>query len=454
MVDYLKDILKRIKGDGVGASLVRGVGVAVAVRLLGIGFALGLQLLIARWLGAEVFGQYIYVFTWITILALFGKLGFDTASIRFIAAYKSLSEWGLVRGYLKRSREISFGNTIALSILGAVIVWLLRNKLGNELAKTFWIGLMLLPFMVVMQMYASYIQGLKHVGQAQLPHGVFRPLILSLLIIFLSLFGYKIDASAVMWMECFATAVVSVLACVMLRRLVNNRLTAVDAQYRTREWLGTSLNLVMISGAQMVLAKVGIVMVGAMIGPTEAGLFSAANTISVTVTFFLATSDLIIAPTISELYIQKKHSSLQYMVTVSALALTAIAIPVILAVILFGQDLLGLFGEEFKSQYKVLIILIAGQAMIAFCGSVGFLLTMSNYQAVASKVIGGSAILNIILNIILIPVLGVVGAAIGAAISVSARAIILAILVWKKLDIIPTPLGLIAYKRAAKKPSA
>ena len=68
------------------AVLIRGAGSAGLVYAAGAGVVFGLHVLLSRLMGVEHYGVYVYVLSWINILVLFGKMGLDTALLRYVAA--------------------------------------------------------------------------------------------------------------------------------------------------------------------------------------------------------------------------------------------------------------------------------------------------------------------------------------------------------------------------------
>lgn len=80
------------RGPGIGhmldirAVLIRGAGSAGLVYAAGAGVVFGLHVLLSRLMGVEHYGVYVYVLSWINILVLFGKMGLDTALLRYVAA--------------------------------------------------------------------------------------------------------------------------------------------------------------------------------------------------------------------------------------------------------------------------------------------------------------------------------------------------------------------------------
>jgi O-antigen/teichoic acid export membrane protein len=68
----LTRLFEGLSGDSLGAILVRGASGTLVVKVLGAVLMFGLQILLARLLGGEQFGIYVYVLTWVNALVLVG----------------------------------------------------------------------------------------------------------------------------------------------------------------------------------------------------------------------------------------------------------------------------------------------------------------------------------------------------------------------------------------------
>jgi O-antigen/teichoic acid export membrane protein len=130
----------------------------------------------------------------------------------------------------------------------------------------------------------------------------------------------------------------------------------------------------------------------------------------------------------------------------SAFISSVFAIIALTSILFFGEIVLGLFGQEFIGAYDALIILAVGQTINALAGSVGFLLTMTQYQQIAVIVIGVSTLLNIGLNAIMIPKWGIEGSAFATAISVVFWNVTLFFFVVKKINVNASIFSLVRLK--------
>lgn len=423
-----------LRGEGLGARLVRGSVGSFTVRLLAAGAAFGLQLFLTRLLGPMEFGRYIYVLSWVTLASQLGVLGLDTASLRFVSALEAQERWGLLRGFLRRSTQVSalLGTAIGAVLLTAA--WLLRGWLEPGLHGVIVAAGVLLPLTAVMQVVVSQLNGLRRVVAGQGIQGLVRPAVTAaVLVLGFGLGLHGATAVGAMLANAVGTLATVGLGWVVLRRVLPRTVHSVPAEYETRLWLQTAVPLLLITAAQLILSQTDVLMLGAMRGTTEAGVYAVASQLATVITFAIMAANAIVAPMIAGLHAQGRRPELQRVLTLASRGVLAYAVPVTLGLAVAGEAILGLYGPAFRAGYVPLLILCVGQLAIAVCGSVGFLLTMTGHEQVATRVIGGSAVLNIVLNLALIPALGPAGAAIATTIATAARSLVLSVYVRRLL---------------------
>lgn len=103
----------------------------------------------------------------------------------------------------------------------------------------------------------------------------------------------------------------------------------------------------------------------------------------------------------------------------------------------FSKELLGIFGDEYKNGYIVLIILAFSQVVnlaTSICGGIIALSEHYKFDFYSRMIL---LVLNIILNVIFIPYLGINGAAIATGISLILYNIMKVIFVYFKFKILP-----------------
>lgn len=405
-----------IKGGDIRGTITRGAFGALATNIAGAGLAFGLHILLSRMVGLQGYGVYVYVFTWVSIVALGAKLGLDTGLVRFLPALAVKRDWPRMNGLLRQSTRISLAVAATLSGLIALGIGWFGSGLQTELRQTLWVGCLLLPVLVMTQMRQAALRGLKRASYAEVPDRVLRPLgMAAILLVTWAIFDRRIGAVGAMAAHLAALAAALAVAQLWLVRALPPSVQGAQPSYQTRSWLATSLPLVVVSASYLILGQIDILMLGAWMGPAEAGIYAAATRISAFVALALAAINAIAAPVISQLYTAQRMTALQHVMTLTARVNLAFALVVTIVLIAVGDWILGLFGTEFARGYDALVILVGGQLFNALTGSVGILMTMAGRGRQAARIMVLGVAVNIVLNTVLIPLWGLVGAATATA---------------------------------------
>src|SRR4051812_11264590 len=91
------------RGPGLAAVLGRETLVNVSVKGLASVVLVAVEALIARRLGAAVYGRYAFAFTAVQVLAVGAQCGLDSAAVRFAAALRVEERWERLRGFVRFS---------------------------------------------------------------------------------------------------------------------------------------------------------------------------------------------------------------------------------------------------------------------------------------------------------------------------------------------------------------
>ena len=430
---------QRMRQDKMAADVVRGASAAFILKLVRVGLLFGLHAFLVRFVGVTIYGEYVYVIAWLEILALFGQAGFNNASLRFVSAYRGEGRWKLLGGVIRRSSQISFGNSLIIAAIAATIVWQVQNFLEISLVYAFWSGFLLLPIMVILRLSNAQLLALKRVVVSHLPEAVLYPIALILgVFISVEIFRFQPSASLILNLGIATLLILYLISRSLLSNCLPQEVLHGSKDYRTNEWIKVALPLLAVSAVNLVLIRTDVIMIGIFRSTTEVGVYTAASMIASIVPFTLVAANTIVAPVISELFTQHRMAELQSIITFVTRWIFMLTIPIVLGIMILGEFILSLFDPTFVSGYVALIILTLGQIINVFVGSVAFLLTMTNHQNIAAKVMGISAFMNIILNLMLVPIYGIMGAAIATAITMIFWNITMLVLVQKHLNINPS----------------
>ena len=438
------DIGRLIRSDGIAGTITRGASGALFANVIGAGLILATQILLTRLMGVYHYGVYVYVFSWLLVLAHVSKCGLDTLLVKEIAVYRNQKIWPNMLGLLRFSHALAGAAAILVGGVTAAAAWFLAPRIGSDLAMCFWIGCLALPPLALSGLRQMGLRAFKRVVLAQLPESIVMPvaLMLSTIAAFYLFSAERLTGPFVMTLQLFATTVAFASGVIWLRRALPPELREQPAIYRQRDWIHTAIPLMFISGGAILLQRTSVVLVGILVDTTAAGNFSAAMRLSMLMTFGLTAINSIAAPMIAELYAEGKKEELQKMVTYAAIGLAAFSLPVAAVLIVSGNWLLSWFDPSYKAGYWALVFLALSQLINALTGSVGFLLTMTGFHSHAAKVTGIVAILNIPLSAALIRWYGIAGAGAAMGIAIAALNITNWFIVRKQVGIDPTLLYL------------
>jgi O-antigen/teichoic acid export membrane protein len=256
----------------------------------------------------------------------------------------------------------------------------------------------------------------------------------------------EINATEAVLVTAVAGIIAVCLGVMYLRRYVYLYRLAKDVRYRSREWIAVGFSALMVSAFALVIQQTDILMLGVIKGVTYSGLYSPAAKIALIVIFGINIGHMLFAPVIASKYASDEIQDMQGIV---ARALKYILIYTFLAsavIVLFGEVILGIYGDAFLVSYPALLVLVLSYAVSALTGLGGFFLTLTNCHWQATRLSGICALLNVMLNMILIPPLGLLGAALATALTTVMLSIMIALSVWRYMGIDPTVIALFSKK--------
>ncbi|MCH9646997.1 MAG: oligosaccharide flippase family protein [Deltaproteobacteria bacterium] len=405
-------LLAGFSKTSLGRLLLRGAGGSLGVTVAGMALAMGLQLLLARLLGTEHYGVYAYSLSIVSLLVLAARMGMDTAAVRFVSQYGAAKDWNLLRGFLRWAHLRVLGVALGLGVLLVSVAWLFRQSLSDGLPSTLAWGSLLIPCLGLLGLRKGALQGLRRVALGQIPEQVVRPVLLGCLLgLFFWLVGRSPQAPEAMALATLAALLATLAAGWLLKSNLPLEVKEAAPSQLGRKWLGVSLPLWLVAGLRQILHQTDILLVGALLGTTEAGIYGVATRLAPLVALGLNAVNSIAAPLISELYAQQRHRELQTLVTQAAWAASLASLPLGLGLVLFRHPVLSLFGEDFRRGAPVVVILCLAQLVNAFTGPVGWLLNMTGHQKVNARILSWITGLNLLLNLPAILWLGLPGAA-------------------------------------------
>jgi O-antigen/teichoic acid export membrane protein len=428
------------RSNSVSAQILRGASSTAVLKIVYTGLTFVTAILLARFLGVEEYGTFAYAMTWVLLFGVFAGLGLNHVIVADVAIYHQNGDWAHIRGMLRFAVAAVAVASVLCALVVAGIGWLLHRD-EPSLYLAIVLACLLLPLRALLVPLGATQNGLRQVTYAQLPTLFVIPTS------FLALFAFAfplgiVEPSAHSAIILQTGAVVAGLLVAMLLLRVGwgtaGRPETLPApRYEPRRWIVAGLPLILMGGMFLINSNTDILMLGAMLGPEEAGTYKAAARGAELLPYGLSIVSVPLGPVVARLYAAGQMQRLQReLVRWGRLAFGP---TLLLGSIFFfkGEWFLILFGAEFVTDQNrtALAILTIGQVVHAGAGPVGLLLVMTGHRNATAWVLTGAATMNVVLNAVLIPVWGVTGAAAATASTTALFALLLVRYAVQRLNV-------------------
>ncbi len=424
--------------------LRRGASGALLVQVGGAGFSLIVNVLLARLVGKSQYGIYAYAMSWVSVLVVLALLGQSSSVVRFVPVYLHRKEWDTLRGLRRGASGIVLAGSVVIMLVGAAVVFALRNRMGNATLQTMLAGFLLLPLLAQLGLNGGFFRGYKRAVSAGAYNSLVRPVFFIALVLALALpLGLRLTARDIMLANVIAALAAVGCSEWQLSRGWPAAAKRVKPSYDSRAWFKLGRQLFLLAAIGIVSNRVDVLILGGFAGADEVGPYYAAVRLAAIAAYGLTAVNTILAPMIAESYAVEDHATMAKLVHHAAKLTFVVTVTVGIGIAVAGYWVLGLFGKGFaEAAFIPLLIILAGQCISAAAGPVGFLMTMTRYERQASWFMALAATLNIVLSVALIPLFGLVGAAIASAAGIVAWNLSGLLFVRSRLDVNPTVLPL------------
>jgi O-antigen/teichoic acid export membrane protein len=403
----------------------RMAGNAFLIRVASAALIYASQVVLARWLGSNEFGVYVYVWTVVLLVGDLADLGLATAAQRFVPEYTKRKAFDLLRGYLLNGRWLAVACASGIAITGELSLYLLQSQLADYLVTPLAIACLTVPFYSLMQMQDGIARSYNWINVALLPTYVVRHL--AVLAMILGAYLLDLPATAVTAVIAVAVAlVVTVLGqTILLNRRLSREVEPGPRAHEIKTWFVVSLPILLVEGFYILLTNADILVMQAFRPPKDVAVYYAAAKTLTLISFVHFAVSAAVAHRFSEYHVTHNRAKLEAILADSIRWTFWCSLGACVVVLAMGQFLLWLFGSAFVDGYRLMFILAIGLMARASVGPGERLLTMVGQQHICAIVYATVFLLNLVLCVVLIPQIGVDGAAVSTAAALVTESVLL-----------------------------
>lgn len=409
---------------------------AFVIRVVAAAIAFLSQILMARWLGQFEYGILVLVWTYMVMIGGFAAIGFDAAMVRFVPEYRETGQFGLLHGVLRTSKWLVIMISTLVALLGAVGIYVFENALESYYVIPFYLGLITIPMLAMTDLANGVGRGQGWMVAALAPTHLIRPILILVFLVAAVLAGAETTAKTALLAAIAATWLTTIGTVMFMARRNRATMPEAEPEYKVRHWITIALPMFLVEGFYYILTNADVLMVGIYMEPKDiATYFAAAKCLALIHFVYFA-----VRSGAAQRYATLYHGSADpkelekfARATVHWTFWPSLALGVVM--LIFGEFVLSLFGEDFIEGYPLLFILVIGIIGRSAFGPCESLLTMSGNERICVAVFATALVSNVVLNMILIPLYGLTGAAIATATSMLIEATLLTLTVYKRLGI-------------------
>jgi O-antigen/teichoic acid export membrane protein len=398
-----------------------------------------ISILWAHHLGLKDFGIFSIALTLAGVLSIFIPFGFATTLIRFLPAYIEEEEWGLFRGLIRRSYQITVLASTLVMVLGGLTVLLWDMSLYRK--YVFLVALLLGPLTALTSLISSQLEGEKRFDTSFFLDIFLQPILILGGIYILKYVGNSFGALSAIVVTTGAQALLLIIMFVIFFQSTPLKYEKVPCRYKQKKWLEMAIPVLFMSGFLVLINRADLFVIEILIGHHAAGVYAAV----LCTTMFLAIPFKAFKNSINSdvagLSYAGRLDMLQRLETYSTRSCFLLTVVMAIPFSVFGKQLLYYFGDHAGEGYIPFVILVISWVFLAAAGSPGYVMLMSGRQNKYIKILIGSTVLDIILQFPLVHTMGLTGAALASAISVNVSRVLVVYAAQKDCSIHTSILG-------------
>jgi O-antigen/teichoic acid export membrane protein len=408
----------------------------------GLGYLLGIVL--TRLLGAEDFGLYALGMTIFNVIVLVTLCGADTIVVKVVSAAVQRGDrlWAAKTLFMALIFVVSLGLLAAICLLWSSQTWLLDVYRRPQLVSILMILALTIPVALAVTVLLASFQATHAYSKIIAIRFVWEPL------------GKLILILGALWAGWGLVGVVGSVAAVSLMSLV---LAAYFARtmiaqglrdgsfvrHHAIELAKSGLPLFVMTTVGVISPRTDVLLLGYWSDPAHVGLYQAAFQTAAILTLIAAALDSAFAPLSAGLLAVRDLTTLKSLYCNVSRWLLTVSFPIAVVLLVFGYDILSLFGPAFPLAAGCLLLLALGQWVNTWTTFAHTLLLMSGRSRLAMWNSLGTGIMLLFLNWLLIPRWGITGAAFAVSLSLTIGGLLRVGQVWLLYGLHPFSVELI-----------
>lgn len=427
----IKNLFHKLKTDNLFVKSIK----VLFIRVSGVALSFASLLLLTNYFSEETVGKYNYLNSVLIVLGALCLLGMNSSFLQFSGKLEAENKFSeIVNVYYKKITILVISCSTLYMIYFAVRYFLQELLIATGTLQVLDRAILGVFFYSICLLNFEVIRGLRKLIVSEFYRNIFRFGALLLVVIVLI---YIDEEPLFLDLFIFTLVVMAVVTTIHSINLLNKLKSITAAQTNDqsigyRQIISVSIPMTISFLALLIMQSIDVIMLKYYFEYNIVAYYGIVMRVSFLIGVVLTSINAIISPSISKLFYSNKKRELTLLMNKAIKLNFILTLPFILLLVVFPKEILGLFGSNYQASSMVLIIILLGQIINVFSGSVGVYLNMTGRQKIFQKILLLTLVINILLNFTLIPKNEMVGAAISTSISLILWNLIGVIYIYKK----------------------
>lgn len=390
--------------------------ITLVLRVIGVATLFGFSVFITNYYSENIVGEYEFIRTFLLVIGSVVLLGTEQSILFYAGKYQAKQNLhGIKKIYFKMLRIVFF-SSILLSFLYVILpktflLFFFNNDdiTYSNIKSCFYI----LFFYVLTLLNTEVLRALNYIYISEVFRNILKYLFVFIGAFLLLFYG---DPSWLVNFYLYGFIFLAIISTIFIFKSFRES----NSDYNhptTKEIFKTSYPMALSSLCFFLMISFDIFLLKKYYSNEQVAFYATAVKLLTVLSMVIVAVNVNVAPKIATLFEQKNMIELKLLLNKSKKMIFYTNLIIGIILIVFGKFILSLFGENYVAAYYPMVILVSGQIIASFFGSIAMILNMVNKQTVFQNILIIATLLNFILNLFLIPKLEMIGAAISFVIA-------------------------------------
>lgn len=426
-----------IKTDSLIKVITKGGIIIFIGSIIGKVLRFIFYIVLTRILGASLYGLYSIGQSIIDIVTNIGLLGDGRGLIRFAASFIYEKDTARLKGVIISYLVICFllSSIISAALFcfaGEVSSRIFHNLALKGVLQIFAAGF---PFYILSLTVIPIGYAFQKMEYKVIMQEISYPVISTIVITIIFILGGRLYGAVMGFVVSSISTVF--LGFYLLKKIFPEISSKSEYIFEIKKLLTYSLPIIGVIFCYYLLFRLDRIMLGVYRQPYEVGIYSAASNTAMSMLAFTTFFESSFSPVITQLYHSNRKEELKKIFNCITFWGVSLALIPCLTLIIFNQEIISLFGKDFKAGGFVLVVLTISLLLEVIPGQLRQLFQMSAHQNIEFFNSFAMIIVNLFLNFMLIPIWGMKGAAVAVFLSVMIVSIIRTIELKRFFNFLP-----------------